>query len=122
MPEVAEVVAGLLRAGEEDDALRFLLDGLLRVAELDRAEDIALFLTAPAPVGDVRWDTLIAAATAHLCRRRALPPPAWTRRDSLPRWWWPGHVHARRAQALQRTPIDLRRVGIWLDERNFTVA
>jgi hypothetical protein len=119
--DVARLVGGLLAEGAEDDALRFLLDGVNPIATMDEA-DMPPYLEEPPTTGDERWDALIAASVAHLCRRRGATPPGWTRRDSLPQWWWPGHARARRALIVQRTPIDFRRLGIWFDERNFHTA
>ena len=122
VPELAVYLRDLLASGDSDDALRFLLDGFNRFAELREAEDVEAFLAEPDTVGDLRWDTLLAASAAYVCRRAGVAPPRWSRRESLPQWWWPGHVYARRALVVQRTPIDFRRVGIWFDERNFTLA
>lgn len=122
VPELAAYLRGLLSEGDEDGALRFLLDGVNRFAELTDPVDVGLFLTAPATMGDLRWNTLLAASVAHVCRRSGVKPPAWARRESLPQWWWPGHEHSRRVMVVQRTPIDFRRVGIWFEGRNFTTA
>jgi hypothetical protein len=117
VPEIAASVHERLRAGDEDAALRLLLDGVLRLPLPDVAS-VPGALQAPAGTGDERWDTLLATVVARTCRQAGVPVPPWTRRESLPRWWWPGTVGARRAQVVQRTPIDFRRVGIWFDERN----
>ncbi|MGF1662018.1 MAG: hypothetical protein ACFCVG_06055 [Kineosporiaceae bacterium] len=117
VPEIAASVGERLRAGDEDAALRLLLDGVLRLP-LPEAASVPGALQAPPSTGDERWDTLLATVVARTCRQAGVPVPAWTRCESLPRWWWPGAVGARRAQVVQRTPIDFRRVGIWFDERN----
>lgn len=122
VPEIASEVSELLALGEEDDALRFLLDGVLALRDLEHSSDVEGFLAPPGPTGDERWDALLAASVAYLCRREGHGVPSWTRRAALSEWWWPGHVVARRAQVVQRTPIDFRRIGIWFDERNFTAA
>lgn len=121
MPELAAYLRDLLSRGDEDDALRFLVDGVTRLPEVDPPE-VEMFLAEPESLGDLRWDTLLAVSVAHVCRREGMTPPSWTRRDTLPQWWWPGEVHARRAWVVQRTPVDFRRVGIWFDARNFTGA
>lgn len=122
VPEIASTVRELLPAGDEDGALRLLLDGVLRLplAAADGSPDVTGSLDAPGSTGDDRWDALLAATVARVCRHAGVPVPPWTRRDSLPQWWWPGAVDARRAQVVQRTPIDFRRLGIWFDERNLT--
>jgi hypothetical protein len=117
IPEIAVSVRERLGAGDEDGALRLLLDGVLRLP-LPVAASVPGALQAPPSTGDERWDTLLATVVARVCRQAGVPVPAWTRRESLTRWWWPGAVGARRAQVVQRTPIDFRRVGIWFDERN----
>ncbi len=121
-PEIASDVSQLLALGDEDDALRFLLDGVLALRHLTTPDEFTAFVAPPGPTGDERWDALLAASIAYMCRQGGHPVPAWTARASLDEWWWPGHVIARRAQVVQRTPIDFRRLGIWFDERNFTAA
>jgi hypothetical protein len=49
--------------------------------------------------------------------------PKWTRRAPLESWWFPsdgGGLLA--ARTMSRTPIDLSRLGIWLDASAFQTA
>jgi len=138
VPELATFLGSLLADGEQEDALRFMLDGLNKIDDVLRAErpgqvarsahgtalttDLAEFLSAPESLGDERWDTLLACSTAHVVRSRGLAPPAWTTKPSLPQWWWPAGEKRRRAMTMQHTPTDFRRVGIWFSDRNFLTA
>ena len=112
-----------LQAGDDDFALRMLIQAVNDFRSLHTAEDIEAFLRRPRPTGDRRWDTLLAATVARACRKRGLSPPKWTRRQPLDSWWFPlnggGTLAAR---TMQRTPIDFSRLGIWLDESAFQTA
>lgn len=138
VPELATFLRALLADGEQEDALRFMLDGLNKIDEVLGAErpdqvarsahgtaldtDLAEFLSPPESLGEDRWDTLLACSTAHVVRSRGLAPPAWTTKPSLPQWWWPAGEKRRRAMTMQHTPTDFRRVGIWFSDRNFLTA
>lgn len=121
-PEIAARTGVLVRAGEDDRALRVLLDGVNQVplvAALDGLDDM---LAEPGSTEDERWDALLAGAVRYRCRLVGRAAPRWTRRDPLPTWWWPGGRGARAAFAVQRTPPELARLGIWFDARNFGTA
>lgn len=99
-----------------------MLDGLNRLPIGIGDDDAQTYLAEPEPIGDVRWDTLLAASVAYVCRKAGEPIPGWTTKDTLPQWWWPAGEVVLRAQTMQRTPIDFKRVAIWFDERNFRTA
>jgi hypothetical protein len=44
----------------------------------------------PTPVGDERWDVLLAALAEHLAARLDLAPPPWAESRVLRRAWFPG--------------------------------
>jgi DNA-binding transcriptional ArsR family regulator len=122
LPEVAERIGELLRDQEPDQALRILLDTvdqLPLVAALGRLHEM---LDAPGTTGDERWDALLAGSVRHHLRLLGAPAPAWSVRDPLASWWWPSGRGARAVLAMQRTPPELARLGIWFDARNFAAG
>ena len=121
--DAADAIKSELRTGDDEFALRTLVQAISDFRTLRSADDIEEFLRRPRPTGDRRWDTLLAAAVARACRKRRLHPPIWTRRQPLGSWWFPcngGGLLA--ARTMQRTPIDFSRLGIWLDESAFQTA
>src|SRR5882757_4000688 len=60
----------------------------------------ALLRTVPEPVGDDRWDALLAALAEHLCAQHDLAPPAWADERVLARPWFPAELAVQRADAL----------------------
>jgi hypothetical protein len=119
----ADAIKAELQRGDDDFALRMLIQAINDFRALSAADDIEEFLRRPHPTGDRRWDTLLAAAVARTCRKRGLTPPTWTRRQPLESWWFPldgGGILA--ARTMQRTPVDFSRLGIWLDASAFQTA
>jgi len=122
VPETAAAVADELRRGDEAMALRLLLDGVNRLPLAATAHALEAALAEPVTTGDVRWDTLLGGCVQWHCRRLGVAPPRWSRKETLGTWWWPAGERALRAQTMQRTPIDFRRLGIWFDARNLEQA
>lgn len=77
--------------------------------------EIAVFLARPPCIGDRRWETLLAACVSRESRARGIAAPSWTRVPPLPSWWFPVPDPVLTARTMQRTPIDLSVLGIWLD-------
>jgi hypothetical protein len=46
----------------------------------------------------------------------------WTKVPPLPRFWFPDDDPILNARTMQRTPLDLRNKGIWLDGRALETA
>ncbi|WP_273652550.1 helix-turn-helix domain-containing protein [Cellulomonas fimi] len=122
VPEIVDDVSAEVGRGDEPAAIRMLVDGLdalPRVAATGGADEM---LAEPRSTGDDRWDALVAGSVRYVARRAGVPAPAWTRRRPLSAWWWPTGRGARAAVAVQHTPVELARLGVWFDERNFTTA
>lgn len=121
VPEAAARIAAAL-PDDTDWALRLLCDTVNQmplVAALDALEEM---LAAPGTTGDDRWDALLAGAVRYRMRLLDRAAPSWTMRDPLPAWWWPSGRGARAVMAMQATPPELARLGVWFDARNFTTA
>lgn len=122
MPDLARSIAAALGQDDTDRALRTLLDGVNQiplVAGLDRLDAL---LETPATTGDERWDALLAGTVRHHLHRLGRPAPAWTLREPLATWWWPVARGARAVYAMQNTPPEIARLGIWFDARNLATA
>lgn len=121
-PETADHVRDALARDDTTWALRVPCDAVNQIPLVAALGGIDEMLTAPASTGDERWDALLAGATRYRLRLLDHPAPAWTDRAPLPSWWWPGGRGARAVMAMQRTPPELSRLGIWFDARNLTTA
>jgi hypothetical protein len=74
----------------------------------EQAEAQPLLLQVePAPVGDERWDALLAALGEHLAARLDLALPPWAESRVLRRPWFPAELQVQRAEALP--PSELAR-------------
>jgi hypothetical protein len=121
--DAAVAIKAELQRGDDDFALRMLVQAITDFRNLSALDDVEGFLRRPRPTGDRRWDTLLAAAVAQACRKRGLSPPTWTCRQPLESWWFPLHGGGLlAARTMARTPIDFARLGIWLDASAFQTA
>src|SRR5215813_608765 len=75
---------------------------------------IGLLQAEPQPVGDERWDVLLAALAEHLCAQHDLAPPPWTESRVLVQAWFPAELATQRADALVRAPAAFRKHGVYL--------
>jgi hypothetical protein len=76
----------------------------------------------PAPVGDERWDALLAALAEHLAAQRDLAPPTWAEMRVLRRPWFPAELRVQRADALVRAPAAFRKHGVYLSAADLEAA
>ncbi|MBD7919307.1 winged helix-turn-helix transcriptional regulator [Cellulomonas sp. Sa3CUA2] len=122
IPEAAAQVRDALAAEDEAWAGRVLCDAVNQIPLVGALGRLDEMLAPPASTGDARWDALLAGAVRYRLRLLDHPAPTWTQRDPLPAWWWPSGRGARAVMAMQSTPPELSRLGIWFDARNFTTA
>ena len=76
----------------------------------------------PPPLGDERWDALLAALAEHLAAKDDLAPPAWTESRVLRRPWFPAELRVQRADALVRAPAAFRKHGVYLSAADLEAA
>lgn len=69
---------GVPSAGDEDAALRAVLDLRDALLRSQPAEALARTEERPAPCGDRRFDALVAAVVEDACARLEVPAPTWT--------------------------------------------
>lgn len=121
VPALARALRKEIAAGDTGFALRLIgrsVDEFRRMPASGREG----FLGLPPSTGDHRWDTLVAAAFRRECRRAGIRPPGWTTVQPLTTWWFPVSDRLLVARTMQRTPIDLSVLGIWLDAKALEVS
>jgi transcriptional regulator with XRE-family HTH domain len=114
--QVAVDLRAALESGDEGRAWREIIqcsDDLAREAYATR---VALAVTQPLPVGDSRYDALLAAVTDYHLSRDELPRPVWLDLPGyrLPEPWDVEVVPSLRDQARIETPSAIARHGVFL--------
>jgi hypothetical protein len=82
----------------------------------------SLLRDEPPPVGDERWDALLAALAEHLAAKHDLAPPPWAEPRVLRRPWFPAELKVQRADALVRAPAAFRKHGVYLSAADLEAA
>ena len=82
----------------------------------------SLLSDEPVPVGDARWDALLAALAEHLAAGHDLAPPGWAETRVLRRPWFPAELEIQRADALVWAPTAFRKHGVYLSARDLEAA
>jgi hypothetical protein len=111
-------VRSALAAHDEILAFREVIQLADDLAHESPAVRVALSVTAPPPVGDARFDALIAAVTDYRLTSVRAPRPEWLASNTyrLAEPWDVEQVAALRDEARRRTPASIRRHGIYLAE------
>lgn len=116
-------LAGHLSRAEDDKIRWKLVWEFLEEYRWEPAEvQPSLVRDEPAPAGDERWDTLLAAVAEHLCAKLDLAPPPWTDDRVLRRPWFPAELAIQRADALAWAPAAFRKHGVYLSARDLEAA
>jgi hypothetical protein len=110
--------------GTADDKLRWkLVWEFLEEYRWEPPEaQLSLLEDEPAPIGDERWDALLAALAEHLAAQHDLAPPNWTELRVLRRPWFPAELKVQRAEALVWAPAAFRKHGVYLSARDLEAA
>lgn len=123
VPEIADDIRTSLAAGDTAHAMRMLADGINRLPAAHTAGRLDETLTRPDSVGDHRWDALLYGAIRYRLHQMGKEPPSWTWLEPLPQFWWPAAYSPEKAyNDMARTPAELMRLGIFLDENEFSTA
>ena len=75
----------------------------------------SLLADEPSPIGDERWDALLAA-------QHDLAPPDWAELRVLRRPWFPAELKVQRAEALVCAPAAFRKHGVYLAASDLEAA
>ncbi|MGH3351767.1 MAG: helix-turn-helix domain-containing protein [Nocardioides sp.] len=127
-PETAVEIRRALRTGETAWAWRMLLQGRdhLRLmltdriyAELDLTDS---WEALPGTTGDNGFDALLAALAFHEFDEAGRSAPGWTRIEPLEDEWRPPHPFLSPERVVDRTPDWLRRLRIYVPERDLATA
>lgn len=123
-PEIADSIRDCLAADDSPHALRLLMDGVNSLPITHQPERLDEALAPPDTTGDVRWDALLAGAIRYrLHQSGVLQTPPWTHTDPLNTFWWPTAYSPSKAyNDMAHTPVELMRLGIFIDEREFSQA
>jgi hypothetical protein len=89
--------------------------------EADTAQP-GLLADEPEPVGDERWDALLAALAEHLAAKLDLAPPTWADLRVLRTPWFPAQLRVQRADALVHAPAAFRKHGVYLSAADLEAA
>ncbi|WP_461103834.1 hypothetical protein [Tessaracoccus terricola] len=123
VPEIAEDVRANVAAGDTGHALRMLMDGVNRLPSALGAGRLDEALTEPPTTGDHAWDALLRGAIRYRLHELERKAPSWTRVEPLNQFWWPVAYSKEKAYVdMAHTPAELMRIGIFIDEREFTQA
>ncbi|MFI6910193.1 hypothetical protein ACIBKY_53715 [Nonomuraea sp. NPDC050394] len=111
---MTELGARLVAA--EDDRVRWkLVWEFLEEYRWEESErQLPLLREEPEPVGDERWDVLLAALAEHLAARHDAAPPEWTVSRVLRTPWFVSELPSKRAEALVWAPAAFRKHGVFL--------
>ncbi|MEZ5117186.1 MAG: helix-turn-helix domain-containing protein [Candidatus Nanopelagicales bacterium] len=114
--EAATAIRDALADGDQDGALREVIQVADDLARADGATCVALALTRPGPVGDRRWDALLAAVVDHRLTERGLPRPRWVDDPAyrLDEPWDVEELTELQAAARAATPDAISSHGVFL--------
>ncbi len=120
----AAAINNEITAGDDDAALRLTVQAIDHFRQAASPSEITDFLRKPAPIKDIRWDTLLATAIRWESLRRGLPTPPWSERPPLHSEWMPGVDTAPSAEYAehirQQAEPEFLKHRILIRERDFT--
>jgi hypothetical protein len=116
--ETALQVRRCLRAGDEHEALRWVVQFVDEFEHASEADRPALVASEPPGTGDRHWDAMLAGIVEHLCFHHDLPTPDWTLRADrfLDQWWFVTPYRSLHASAFVSTPPALANRGVFIHE------
>ncbi len=104
-------------------AFRLLMDGINQLPAAARAGRLDEAVAEPQSIGDPRWDALLAASIRYRLHSIDATPPEWTHKEPLSQFWWPTRINAsQQYNDMAHTPAEFMRIGIFIDENEFTTA
>jgi transcriptional regulator with XRE-family HTH domain len=112
----AHIRIALQEVGPGDRAFRRVIQLSDDLAREGGAVRVALAVTEPAPIGDIRWDALVAGVVDYWLTVDNLPRPDWLDdpRFTLSDPWTLEPVPSLQDDARRRTPTAIRRHGVFL--------
>ena len=120
--DIADAIYEALRTGERERAFRLLVQLGDELAAETGPVRVAIAVTPPAPVGDLRYDAYIAALVEHSLTADRLPVPDWVREPGrvLEQPWRIDRTAGAELEAA--TPAAFRRHGVFVDAGDLVSA
>jgi hypothetical protein len=120
----ASEIAVALKIGREDEALRLAFQMVERYDRASAEDRRGMVADPPFPVGDERFDALIAAIAEFSCATHLQPIPAWTEHSTffLEQWWFVSGMRSLHADAIAHSPISFARRGVFITENALSYA
>ncbi len=118
---LAEYAKEMRDAPDDDDRYRLALSF---VTDFETVDDPCARMRAiedePPPIGDRRWDAMVAGLAEHYAFHYDLLVPLWAldERRFLEAFWFPVDLPSVRVTALVSSPASLARRGIFIDRRD----
>lgn len=119
---LADLARYLAATADEETAWKLVWEFLEEYKWEPADVQVSLLQEEPPPVGDERWDVLLAALAEHLCAQHDLAPPAWAEPRVLRRPWFPAELKIHRVDALVWAPAAFRKHGVYLSANDLTSA
>ncbi len=119
---LAELASRLARTGDSKVRWKLVWEFLEEYRWEPYDAQPSLLQNEPPPVGDERWDALLAALAEHLAAQKDLAPPQWAESRVLRRPWFPAELQVQRADALVWAPAAFRKHGVYLSARDLDAA
>jgi hypothetical protein len=119
---IADLAVHLARTTDEKTRWKIFWEFLEEYRWESPGTQTALLLDEPSPVGDERWDALLAALAEHLAAKLDLAPPGWAELRVLERPWFPAELRVQRADALVHAPAAFRKHGVYLSAADLEAA
>lgn len=119
---IADLAARLSRAADDRTRWKLVWEFLEEYRWEPASGQPALLREEPPPVGDERWDALLAALAEHLAATHDLAPPVWTELRVLRQPWFPAELRVQRADALVHVPASFRKHGVYLSAADLEAA
>jgi transcriptional regulator with XRE-family HTH domain len=116
--EAAVALREALDEGNQSTAWREIIQLADDLARENGATRVALTVTKPLPVGDARYDALLAAVTDFRLSQDRLPRPEWLDDSEyrLEEPWDVEEIPALQSVARRQTPEAIARHGVFLRE------
>lgn len=119
---MSELGARLARVEDERVRWKLVWEFLEEYRWEPADHQLALLETEPEPIGDERWDVLLAALAEHLAAKHDAAPPGWTVSRTLRTPWFPSDLPSKRVEALLWAPAAFRKHGVFLSSMDLEAA
>ena len=119
---LARAIRADLDAGELHQPVRRAAEFAHRFRAADPAMRHRMITAEPRPIGDERWDALVAGLVEWLAVQTGTRVPEWSIDPSrfLDHGWWITSMESMRAWEYAGTPVSLQRRGVYIHRDSLT--